>query len=650
MPATPRPSALQQTPARTPVQHTLEDIMATRSADPDDARQRPRVFRLSAQSPEPEDPVELAVAQDGSAPGPAESDDEGTEARGRDERMPTVWRGRRRWLLVLLLLLGVFQAAMALVMAFTVDALLGGPAQLNQALRSGVGPDGQALDPAALAQMGTYIPWPQLALLAGAVLSLGAARWAERVVAEDLGQDYVFEQRRRLIGSALAGAGNPSLGVTITRASNDLTAVRNWISQGLVPLVTAVPLIAVVVAVLTLSTPLVGAAVGAPILLLVVLLPPLAKATFERARHLRRRRGRMSARIADTVQAGESIQAAGGVKRELNALDRDSGKVVGAAVARAKVTGLVRALAITAAALSTAAVVTLGALGMVDAAGVASALTLVGVMAAPLGELGRVVEYRQNYKAARRIQAPLLSQADRLQEDERLREQAWNEVPRQREVTGRHGLRISRMCVDGQRAPLLAARAGERILVHSHDPGRIQPFLAALLAGQNTPGPEGHEVPELVMMVDGYDYTRAPGRQRRRLLGHASARIPLERGSVSRSITYRHPSADEEQMLRALDRVGLVETVEALRNGTGTRLKNGGQPLSASQRARLKLGRALMDDPPLLVLDGIDADLDAAGIDLLREELADYPGVVLFTSSAPEAIAPGHRVWTIDAP
>ena len=644
----PRTSTLPVQPPRAPVQHTLEDIMGTRPAEPDDGQQRPRRFQLSAQSPEMDDHMDLAAAPDG--PAEDSTDDEETEARGRDERMPTVWRGRRRWLLVLLLLLGVFQAAMALVMAFTVDALLGGPAELNQALRSGTAPDGRALDPAVIAELGTFVPWPQLSLLAGAVLSLGAARWAERVVAEDLGQDYVYEQRRRLIGSALAGAGNPSLGVTITRASNDLTAVRNWISQGLVPLLTAVPLIAVVVTVLTLSTPLVGAAVGAPILLLVLILPPLAQATFERARHLRRRRGRMSARIADTVQAGESIQAAGGVKRELNALDRDSGRVVGAAVARARVTGLVRALAITAAALSTASVVTLGALGFVDPAGVASALTLVGVMAAPLGELGRVVEYRQNYKAARRIQAPLLNQADRLQEDERLREQAWKEVPRQREVTGRHGLRIARMSVDGQRAPLLSARAGDRVLIHSHDPGRIQPFLAALLSGQNTPGPEGGEVPDLVMMVDGYDYTKAPGRQRRRLLGHASARIPLERGSVSRSITYRHPSADDEQMLRALDRVGLVQTVEALPNGTSTRLKNGGQPLTSSQRARLKLGRALMDDPPLLVLDGIDADLDQDGVALLREELNEYPGVVLFTSSTPELMAPGHRVWTIDAP
>ena len=225
----PRTSTLPVQPPRAPVQHTLEDIMGTRPAEPDDGQQRPRRFQLSAQSPEMDDPMDLAAAPDG--PAEDSTDDEETEARGRDERMPTVWRGRRRWLLVLLLLLGVFQAAMALVMAFTVDALLGGPAELNQALRSGTAPDGRALDPAVIAELGTFVPWPQLSLLAGAVLSLGAARWAERVVAEDLGQDYVYEQRRRLIGSALAGAGNPSLGVTITRASNDLTAVRNWISQ-----------------------------------------------------------------------------------------------------------------------------------------------------------------------------------------------------------------------------------------------------------------------------------------------------------------------------------------------------------------------------------------------------------------------------------
>ncbi|WP_313820813.1 ABC transporter ATP-binding protein [Citricoccus sp.] len=564
--------------------------------------------------------------------------------------MPTVWAGRRRYLLVILFLLGLLQAIMALVMSFTVDSLLGMPAQVNAALQAGTAPDGSALDPAAVAEAGIYVPWLQLSVLALTVLSIFGARWGERVVGEDLGQDYVYELRRKLIGTTLAGSGNPSLGVTITRASNDLTSVRNWVSQGLVPLLTSLPLIVVVLGVLAISHWQVGLAVGIPIVLLGLAVPPLAKATFTRARYLRRRRGRMSARIADTVRAGESIQAAGGINRELNALDRDSGKVVNAAVSRARITGLVRASAITAASLATAAVVVLGTLGLIDTAGVASAMTLVGVMSTPLGDLGRVVEYRQNYKAARRIQAPLLAQAEVLRKAEKNREENWKDVARERSETGRNGLQIRRMVVQGQRVPLLQAGAGEVIQIRSHDPGRIQPFLVNLLAGQNTPAEPGGQIPPLEMAVDGYDYTRAPGRQRRKLLGHASMRVPLERGTVSRAITYRSPQATEEQTREALARVGLDRVLEAFPRGEDTRLKNGGQPLTGSQVARLKLGRALLDNPPLLVLDGIDADLDGDGLRLLRAELEAYPGVVLFTSQNPGRMAPGHRVWTVDAP
>lgn len=633
---------------------TVEDIVH-RHPGPDrgDLRSgRSRRFLLSADRESVKTAeATMSGAEAAAADVAVDLEDEGTaEAAGRAERMPTIWAGRRRYLLVILFLLGIFQAVMALVMAFSVDALLGAPAEYNAALNSGTAPDGSALDPVAIASAQTLIPWPQLTILGVAVLSIFGARWAERVVGEDLGQDYVYELRRKLIGTSLAGAGNPSLGVTITRASNDLTSVRNWVSQGIVPLMTALPLVAVVLGVLSLTTWQVGLAVGIPIVLFGLAVPPMARATFTRARYLRRRRGRMSARIADTVRAGESIQAAGGVNRELNALDRDSGKVVGAAVARARITGLVRASAITAASLATAAVVVLGALGLIDAAGVASAMTLVGVMTTPLGDLGRVVEYRQNYKAARRIQAPLLAEAAALKKAEKEREEHWKDVTQDRSLSGRNGLKVGSMVVQGERVPMLHAHAGDVIHLRSRDPGRIHPFLLNLLAGQNTPSGPGQPVPGLEMIVDGYDYTLAPGRQRRKLLGHASVRVPLERGTLSRAITYRKPSATDEETTEALARVGLDRVLPRLPKGADTRIKNGGHPLTGTQIARLKLGRALLDNPPLLVLDGIDADLDEEGLRLLRRELEGYPGVVLFTSQNPGRVAPDHRVWTVDAP
>lgn len=137
--------------------------------------------------------------------------------------MPPVWRGRRRWLLASLVVLGVLQAVFAIAMALSVGGVL------------------SARQP----------EWDLVLLLVLSVLGIGLARWMERIVAEQVGQDYVYEQRRRLIASAILGErGNKSLGVIVTRASNDLTAVRNWIAQGIVPLATGLPLVLVVLAAL----------------------------------------------------------------------------------------------------------------------------------------------------------------------------------------------------------------------------------------------------------------------------------------------------------------------------------------------------------------------------------------------------------------
>jgi ATPase subunit of ABC transporter with duplicated ATPase domains len=51
------------------------------------------------------------------------------------------------------------------------------------------------------------------------------------------------------------------------------------------------------------------------------------------------------------------------------------------------------------------------------------------------------------------------------------------------------------------------------------------------------------------------------------------------------------------------------------------------------------LARGVLGDPPLLLLDRIDADLDEAGLEVLRSVVAEYPGVVLFASDAPDRVA-----------
>lgn len=531
--------------------------------------------------------------------------------------MPAVWAGRRRLSLTGLGVLGAVQAALALLMAATVAALLSPEIHSDR--------------------------W-DMAVLAASAGGLGLARWMERVLAEQTGQDYVFEQRRRLVAAAVAAPGYAgSLGVTVTRASNDLSAVRNWVAAGIVPLVTGVPLIAIVLAALLAGNWRVGLAVAVPLAAVAAVLPLLAKVTLRRARALRKRRGRLSAHIADTVVAGESVRQAGAVARELNALDRASGRVVDAAVDRAWVAGLMRALTATAATSCTVAVVLASAAGMADASQVASTLTLLGVLAAPVTEVGRVVEYRQNYRAAARILAPLLHQAEQLKEAERERARRWREQHPGKLSVGGHdrprGVRIAGLKVDGAAVAELVARPGARLHVTARDPHRVRSVLrecgAVRAAG--------------VIVVDGYDYGVAPDKVRRALAGVASAHAPVERGSVGRLLSYRVPDAPEAARRRALHRVGLGEKADA--DGTGLRrqLKNGGRPWSVREVTLLKIARAMLGDPPLLMLDGVDDALDDADAARIKGLLAEYPGVVVLASARPERLVDEYSEWCVDS-
>lgn len=569
--------------------------------------------------------------EDPTQPGSASTPEEPTA------KMPPVWRGIRRWLILSLVVLGVAQAVLALVMAFSVDALLTAAGPVADA---GGTSTGSATDTST--GSASEIPWFGMGGLVAAVLGVGLARWLERIVAERLGQDYVYEQRRRLITSALGEFGNRSLGVIVTRASNDLTAVRNWIAQGIVPLATALPLIITVIAVLAFTNWPVALAIFVPLGLMAAALPFLSEMAHNRARTLRRYRGRMSAHIADTVRAGESIRVAGAMRRELNAVDRNSAKVVDAAVARARVTGFVRSLTVTAASLCTAAVVFIALLGVIDVAEVASIMTLLGVMATPLSDLGRVVEYRQNYRAARRILAPMLSAANDLKREERRREKAWK-AEKPKPVAGHRGLTVEELSASGVTLPPLDAKPGERILLDSEHPSHIQATIKALLEARHD---DETNAPKL--LVSGFSFAKAPARKRRELVGFASHRIPLERGSVQRLVSYRDPNALVGEVRWMLQRVGLGPRVDNAPGGLNTKLKNGGSPWNTADVARLKLARALLGTPPLLVIEHIDAALDASGLATLREVLDAYPGVVLFSSQHPEQVVSHYRAWQID--
>lgn len=526
------------------------------------------------------------------------------------DRLPPLLRGRRRGRMALLVGTALAHTAFAVGAGVLVGSLLG--------------------------DTGAHRGWivADLTMLAVCVIGLGITRYAERVVAERLGQDYVQELRRGLISHAMTSNSAPSLGITIARSTNDLASVRNWISLGISPLVAFVPLAAGSLGLLWYIHWQLALAVAIPLLLMAGALALLARPAFERARVLRKRRGRLAARIADTVAAADGIVAAGGLERELRAIDRSGSTMVDAAIHRARTAGQLRACTLSASVLASGAAAALGAFEIIDTASVAMSITIIGVLGAPVSDLGKVVEYRQNHRAARRIIAPLLSSA--------VHSPPVVESPQPADEPATQGGRVlvRGLAPDGVPMPTLVATPGDRILVEASSEARSRSLFRSLAAPR--------EDSQLSICVDGEDLLRTAPKVRRCKVGHAARGAKLERGTIARAVRYRRPELDEVEAVGALVKVGLGERLRSLPDRERTTLRRGGEPLDRKDVARLVLARAVLGTPPLLLLEHIDSDLGADGSQILRTLIDDYPGVVVFASDHPERVARAWKRWPVD--
>ncbi len=126
------------------------------------------------------------------------------------------------------------------------------------------------------------------------------------------------------------------------------------------------------------------------------------------------------------------------------------------------------------------------------------------------------------------------------------------------------------------------------------------------------------------VLVDGHDLRDVTLVSLRSQIGLVSQESILFNRTIRDNVGYGRLGASDDEIRAALDAANASEFVDTLPHGIDTLVGERGVSLSAGQRQRLALARAVLRDPRLVILDEATSALDSANERLVQEAVGRF--------------------------
>jgi len=123
------------------------------------------------------------------------------------------------------------------------------------------------------------------------------------------------------------------------------------------------------------------------------------------------------------------------------------------------------------------------------------------------------------------------------------------------------------------------------------------------------------------ILVDGIDLRKIVRKSLRRFIGYVPQDTILFPGTIRDNIRIGRPDASDEEIVDVCRRLGIHRIIESLPRGYDTDIGEFGKRLSAGQRQLISIARALLKNPPILILDEAMSNVDPATEAIVRKAL-----------------------------